>query len=205
MEFLTENLNDVWKYRNIVVSKVSILELLREYKISLEEIDNGQFSHRAICPFHNSTNGGRENMPSLYISKNTNSFYCFGPCDAHGTVIDLVSLVEGTPPMIAISKLAKRIGLINKDGSFDDLQIDSYGSEILELDNSKTIEPYLFDISDIIRNHILKYIGTNGFEERLKKIEGFAEKLDKAIAKLDFGDWEEAEKLYIKVKAKLRA
>lgn len=201
MEFLDPN--EIWKYRKIILLNVNIIDLMREYNIKLEEKGTGQFTHRALCPFHKSSNGGKETMPSLYASEETNSFYCFGPCDAQGTVIDFVSLMDGSPAMIAATKLAKKIGLINKDGQYDELQIDSYGFKNTAFEEKKTIEPYLFEISDMLRSYIEKYSDSPNLNKKLEKMEKFAEKIDKAISKLEFGDWEKAEEILNKVKKRM--
>jgi len=202
MEFVDPN--EVWKYRKIILSKVSIIDLMKEYKIKLEPKGSGQFTHRTICPFHKSTRGGRETMPSLYVSDETNSFYCFGPCDAQGTVIDFVALMDGSPPMVAAAKLAKKIGIINKDGNYDELQIDSYGADVTNFDPRKTIEPYLFDISEMLRGYIVKYLDSPNLDKKLIKMEKFGERIDKAISKLEYGDWERAEEICNKVKEKMK-
>jgi hypothetical protein len=199
-EFLDPS--EVWKYKSLVMSKINIVDLMVEYKIPLELKSSGQFSHRAKCPFHKGVNGKKEKIASFYISQETNSFYCFGPCDAHGTIIDFVSLMDGTPPIVALMKLAKKVGIINKNGQWDELQLDSYGSFVSEFDPNKTIEPYLFNISFLLRDYIRRFIN-NGLDDKLLKMEKFASKIDKAVSKLEYGDWEEAEKLFIKVKERL--
>lgn len=202
MEFV--DLNDVWKYRDIILSEVSLIDLMREYDMKLEEKGTGQFTHRAICPFHQSSNGGKETIPSLYASEETNTFYCFGPCEAQGTIFDFVSLMDGSPPMIAAIKLAKKIGIIDKDGKYDELRINSCGKELNAYDVKKTIEPYLFEISDMLRDYISKYVDKPNFESKLKKMENFSLKIDRAVSKLEYGDWERAEEILNKVKERMR-
>lgn len=202
MEFLDPN--EVWKYRNVILANVNIIDIMREYKMRLEEKGTGQFTHRALCPFHQSSNGGKETIPSLYASEETNSFYCFGPCSAQGTVIDFVALMDGSPAMVAATKLAKKIGLIDKDGKYDELRIDAYGIESSMFDAKKTIEPYLFEISDLLRSYISKYSSSPLQEEKLSNMEKFAEKIDKAVSKLEYGDWEKAEEILNKVKKRMK-
>jgi hypothetical protein len=193
LEFSSIDLYDAWKYREAVVSQVNIIELMLEYKIRLEPKGSGQFTHRTRCPFHSGKNGKMERTPSLYVSEETNSFYCFGPCDAQGTVIDFVSLMDGTPPVIALVKLAKKIGIIDKDGKWDELRLDSYGAANSFFEPKKTIDSFLFDISFIIRDAIFSGMS-------LVEIENITKKIDKAIDKLEYDDWEKAEKIYLKVK-----
>ena len=172
--------------------------------MKMEEKGTGQFTHRTICPFHKSSNGGKETIPSLYASEETNTFYCFGPCEAQGTAIDFVALMDGSPPMIAASKLAKKIGIMDKDGKYDELKIDSYGMDVNTFDPKKTIEPYLFEISDMLRDYIRRYIDNSNFDDKLLKMEKFSLKIDNAIAKLEYCDWERAEEILNKVKIRMR-
>ena len=89
--------NDIWRFRNIVLSRVSIIEIAREYGIALEEKDTGTFTHRSFCPFHaGKGTGGRERTPSLFFSKHSNSFCCFG-CNKSGNVLDFQVSVRYIP------------------------------------------------------------------------------------------------------------
>ena len=108
MEYLDPN--EIWKYREIILSKINIVDIMTEYKIPLELKESGQFTHRAKCPFHSGKDGRIERTPSLYVSSKTNSFYCFGPCDAQGSLIDLICLMEGTSPSVALNKLLIQFG-----------------------------------------------------------------------------------------------
>ena len=202
MEYLDPN--EIWKYRDIILSKINIVDIMTEYKIPLELKESGQFTHRAKCPFHSGKDGRIERTPSLYVSSKTNSFYCFGPCDAQGSLIDLICLMEGTSPSVALNKLAKKANVIIDGNNFAELQIDSYGI-VDRFDPRKTIEPYLYDISFLLRQYIRTYVDHESFDSILFKFEKFAAKIDRAISKLEYGDWEKAEVLYNKVKLKIEA
>jgi hypothetical protein len=174
---------NAWKFRDIVTSQVSILELAKEYKIQLAEKYTGQFTHIARCPFHS------EKTPSFYISHITNTFHCFG-CSKGGTVIEFVSFADGTPAIIALEKLGKKIGLIDKNGKWDELRLEIDGNEISPFDPMKTIEPYLFEISSALRKHITKFVNTPDFTKELRWMERVAAKVDKFLVDISYDDWE---------------
>jgi hypothetical protein len=200
MEFLEDDPNRAWRFRNIVVAKVSIIALMQKYGLHLEARETGQeFTHRSSCPFHRGKGtGGKERTPSFFVSDRTNSFFCFG-CNVNGTVIDFVSLIDGTPPLIALQKLAKDIGLIDKDGHWDELQLDALNELMPSFDPLKTIEPYLFDISMSMKQYITKYVGKEDFEKEFKWIEKVGQKVDAFLSNIGHEDWEYAKELSEKV------
>ena len=155
----------VWKYRNTIVVKMRLLDLIKEYKFNPITYDSG-ITYKLKCPFHK---GGRERTPSFVLYSQSNTFYCFG-CGRSGTVIDFVSIMDGVPVSIAMEKLAKKIGLINKDGQWDNLLLDSLGTFDV-FDPQKTIDPFLFKISFILRDHIQQFIDTENFEKELRWVE----------------------------------
>jgi len=190
MEFVDPN--DIWKLRDTVLSKVPIIDLAKEYHVKLEPKDTGVFSHWAYCPFHvGKGSDGKERTPSLFFSKDTNSFHCFG-CGKSGSVLDFIMYMDGTPPSVALEKLAKKLGLIDKNGKWDDLQLDVIDHRVSEFDPRKTIEPYVFEISSGLRNYIKRYVGTEGFEKELKWMERVATKVDKLLVTTGYEDWEYA-------------
>jgi hypothetical protein len=136
------------------------------------------------------------------VSESTNSFYCFGPCSAQGSVIDFISLVEGTPLTIAVVKLAKRIGIMDKNGDWDEIQLDAYNFNSSDYEEKKTIEPYLFKMSELFFKYIKKHSGS--MEDNVKEMEKVFYKVDCIVNKLEYNDWESAEKLYGKVKRKIK-
>jgi DNA primase len=200
MEFLESDPNKAWRFRNVVIAKVSIVTLMKKYGLQLESRETGQeFTHRSYCPFHRGKGvDGKERTPSLFISDRTNSFFCFG-CGANGTVIDFVSLIDGTPPLVALQKLAKDIGLIDKDGKWDELQLDVLEEMAPSFDPSKTIEPYLFSISKSMRSYITKFVGSDEFEKEFRWIERVGEKADGFLSNVGHEDWEYAKELSEKV------
>lgn len=198
MDFLEEDPNVWWEYKDIVNSKISIVELMRKYNLQLEE--SSERKYRTYCPFHKGKNGGIERTPSLYAYEDTNSFFCFG-CGSSGRPIDFVSFIDGTPVIIVIQKLAKEIGLI-ENGKFN-LEINT--KNLYEFDQSKTIEPYILETSTIVRSHIEKFINTKTFEKELRWVEKICKKLDEHLNKIGNEDWEYAIKLRDILKKKIES
>lgn len=193
---------DIWKLKNVILSNTSLIDLIKEYGIRLEDKQSGQFTHRTFCPFHKGKNGKTERTPSLFISETTNSFCCFG-CAAGSSAIDFVQLMDGTPPTIALTKLAKRIGIIDKDGKWDELKINTLGGVSI-LEPIKTIEPFLFEISKVLRNYTKLFIDTPEFDIEFKWIEKVSAKVDEFLSNIGYEDWEYAEELCEKVKNSIK-
>jgi len=191
MEFLKPAPGILWKYTKQILSKINIVDIVQEYDIYLEELASENFTHRAYCPFHEGKNGGRERTPSFFVSKTTNSFNCFG-CGKYGNLVSFVSLIEGTPPIIALEKLAKKVGFIDKNGKFDDLNIDTD----IQYDPSKSISPILVEIGVIIRKHM---------RQNINQTEKICKKLDQYINQLEHDDYDRAVKLRDKLVEKLGA
>jgi hypothetical protein len=192
MEFLN-NPNQAWKFKDIVISKICIVELMKEYGLKLEPRPTGTFSHRTYCPFHKGKGGAMERTPSMFVSQQKSDFHCFS-CYTTGSIIDFVSLIDGTPRVIALTKLAKRAGLIDKDGKWDELQADSFDFKPV-FDPSKTIEPFLFEISTAMRNYIKMFVGTKDLNKELKWMERLAKKVDEFLFTIGYEDWEYAKEI----------
>jgi hypothetical protein len=205
MEFLEQDPNKSWKFKSVVNSKVSLIGLMKKYGLELEERHTGEnFTHRTYCPFHKGKNGGRERTPSMFISQKTNSFFCFA-CGVSGDPIHFVSLMDGTPPLIALQKLAKDIGLIKKDGKWDELQLNALNEIDYSFDPLKTIEPYILETSTIIREYIKKFVGLENFEKELKWVERIGKQLDIYLNRIGYEDWEDAVKIRDKLSKKIKS
>jgi hypothetical protein len=191
--------NDIWKYRNIVIDKVSIINIAKEYGLELLEQSVGDFSHKTYCPFHLGKDNRQERTPSCFFSAETNSFSCFG-CSKAGSIIDFVSLKEGCPPTVALTKLAKMAGVIDKDGKWDELILDQEDSLITKFDINKTIEPYIFNISFLLRDYINHFSNSSLFEKEMKWIDKVSEKVDEYLSNIGYEDWEYAKELLDKIK-----
>src|SRR5574342_367319 len=175
MDWPVNNPNDIWKYKEHIVKTVKIVDIMAEAGVKLERIYNNQFSHKLRCPFHNN---GKEKTPSMYVSENTNSYFCFA-CGAGSNVLDFVSQLNGTPAVLVLESLAKRIGLIDTDGSLVDLKFD------VQSEPKEHIEPYLFKISELIRTYIKTHYNSNNFEKELRWIEKVAARVDHLVSQID--------------------
>jgi signal peptidase I len=199
MEFVDCDPSEAWKFRKIIISKVSIVELIGKYNIQLEEKMAGEdFTHRTFCPFHAGKSGGRERTPSLFVSSKTNSFFCFA-CGTCGDVINFVSFIEGTPKLMALQKLAKDIGLINKDNQWDELQLDILNKNGYTYNQLKNINSYVLNISFLIRAYIKKFVGTNRLDVEFEWIDKICSEVDKQLMDMEYDDWEKAENLYNRI------
>lgn len=203
MGFLDQNPNNIWKLKDVVNSNTSLVDLMKKYGLSLEERQTGNFSHRLYCPFHKGKDGGRERTPSMFVSSKDNTFFCFG-CGSVGRPVDFVTLMEGTPALIAIQKLAKDLGLIKKDGKWDELKIGSLVDLKYTTAPIKTIDPFILEMSALIRNYIMKYIDTDDFEKELRWIEKICRKLDIYLDRIGYEDWEDAQKLCKSLSKKIK-
>jgi hypothetical protein len=195
-----ENPLKVWKFRDAIFAKVNIVDLMREFGLILEPKPTGQFTHRTRCPFHTGKGPGpKERTPSMFVSRTTNSFYCFG-CWRRGTIIDFIKYMEGIPDHIALTKLAKKVGIIDKDGKFDELQLDSLPVP----EPTKNIEPFLFEISDVLRNYMRRFMGTKNFDKELRWMERVGAKVDEFLTNIGYEDWEYAQELCDQVKKSVK-
>lgn len=136
-----ENINDV------IMEKLSILDILDMYKIEYARASSGSFSHKAICPFKIHKNGN-ESTPSFYVSVESNSYHCFG-CQSNNDTIGFISQYEGCPREVAINKLCKIIG-ITKDTNVEDLKIVKKEKN----DFRSIIEDFVFNAGVEIREFI---------------------------------------------------
>lgn len=87
-----------------ISQSIKITDLAEEFGISLEET-SGKFDYRCRCPFHSN---GRENTPSLYISSEQNSFFCFG-CSKGSNPIDFYILINQVTFTEALQELRQRL------------------------------------------------------------------------------------------------
>jgi len=199
MEFLNDP-NTVWKYKEAIMSKVCILDIVKEYNIKVEEKSAGDFTHRVFCPFHRGKNGDIERTPSMFLSTKTQSFCCFG-CFKSGSVIEFISFMDGTPNVISLTKLAKRVGIIDKDGNFDELNLSAISYDIIE--PQKNIDPFLVDIGVSLRNYLKSFSGED-FTKEFKWVEKVSKRVDEYMSNIGYEDWEYAKDLCDKVKKSIK-
>ena len=201
-EFLKHDPSRIWKCRDAVLSSISLVDILREYGVELQETSSGNFSYRARCPLplhRGRGDGGQERTPSFYISSRSNDFYCFG-CSSFGNAIDLISLVEGIPSHMALEKLAARVGLLGEDGEWDEEKIETLA--LLEkepYDPLKTVDPYIMDTSVALRRHLSAFSGTGRLDREMAWVEQMGRRIDAFIDTIGHEDWEQARDMRDKV------
>lgn len=196
MEILDSN--EIWKYKTSIISRINIIDVIKEYGINPEEKSAGEFTHRIHCPFHSGKNGKIERTPSLFISTKTQSFCCFG-CFKSGSTIEFISFMDGTPSTIALTKLAKRIGLVDKNGNFDELNIGVINYDVFE--PHKTIDPILVKLSIELRNFAKNNINN---EKELRWFNKTCNRVDDYLLNIGYEDYEYAENLLDKVKKAIK-
>ena len=203
MAFLEDG--NIWDYKELVLEKITIIDVAKEYGLDLLNHETGSFTHQTYCPFHSGKNGSdRERTPSMFFSKDTNSFSCFG-CNKAGSIIDFVSFMDGSPPKIALIKLAKKTGLVKKDGTFDDIKISEY-DPVKKDDTRKEVELYIFKISKLIRDYLQVVSKDQMFKDNYHRwfdsFSLFLIKVDKYI-KESSKDLDKMKKLHGKIRNKL--
>ena len=199
LEFLNDP-NDLWKYKNTILSKVSLIELMTQYGIVLEPKQTVSFTHRMACPIHKGKNVGQERTPSFYVDA-TNSFFCFG-CLNTGNVINFVSQIEGMPLTAALEKLAKRAGLLDKNGKVEEFLVDVL--PFVDMEPIKTIDPLLVEIGSVLRSYIKRFVDSESFEREFKWAERVGAKVDEFLINVGFEDWDYVKDICDRVKSTVK-
>ena len=78
-----------------VKQKIGVEDLIGQF-LTLKKTGR---NFKGICPFHS------EKTPSFVIFENTNTFYCFGACKAHGDSIDFYIKINNVGFKEAVNKL----------------------------------------------------------------------------------------------------
>ena len=157
--------------------QVSIVDIAKEFDISLQQCMAGNFSHKCKCP-NPDHKGGAERTPSCYLSEETNSFYCFG-CGAGTRVINFYMLCSDTDFKQALSDLSKRVDL---------------NSTVKRTKRKVSNFSIMLEISNIIRNY------TYNNPDSIDKILKLCERVDKEMEAIEYYDITGATKLLSKVK-----
>jgi hypothetical protein len=186
-----KNPEDVWILKPYVIEKISLIQLIGEYNLKFEKCSgDGKFSWKLRCPFHIGKNGGVEKTPSLFISREDNSFFCFS-CGSVGSAISFVSLIEKISEKLALEKLAKKLNLIDNDGKI------CFVIENKEQKPMKLIDEYIVDCNILLREYG-EFSSDYGWVDKIGK------KLDDFFDTLEFNDGEKAEKAYLKLIDKIK-
>lgn len=161
--------------------EIKIVDVAREYGLSLTEGTFGAFSHRCKCPSKKHKSGS-ERTESLYIDEEANTFYCFG-CSEGYLSINFYMACEDCDFHTALSHLRERVQYIPSE--------DGY---IQKTSNSDI----LLEISDVMR----EYIQNNRGE--LNYYLNFSQQVDDKISKLDKYDILNAVKLLDSIRKHLK-
>ncbi len=112
------NSKDFLLIKNLVIERIKILDIAKEFSVALEEVYSHNFDYRCKCPSRDHKNG-KERTGSCYIDSTENRFKCFG-CDASSNCIDFYILCTGSSFLDALLELQKKL-----DGNYvyQDVQI----------------------------------------------------------------------------------
>lgn len=204
-KFVVDDYEKIWKCLDIVNEHVKIEDVLQKWGIYFKETF-GKFKWKAKCPLPDHCGkgfDGAERTPSFCVSFD-NRFYCFG-CGKYGSVVDLVSLVQGIPTIEVIKSFAKNIGLIDNLGNWNNDILERIpDKKLIKFDPNKTVDPYVLKISVLIRDHIQEFWETEYFEKEFKWIERIAAKVDELLKNIGHEDWEYVKKMYDEINASIR-
>lgn len=174
-----------------ILDKVSILDILDHCKLEYGNASSGDFAFKMRCPFHWHAEG-MERTASFYISREQDSFYCFG-CNYSGNTINLAQYLLDKPYDQAIKWLAGLAGLT--ETNIDDLPNIS---ERVRRKPEETIEYYTSKSSTIIRKLIASMRG----KPQYTKCKDWADKqfIDMDILMdLEDSEWEKAKNKYERI------
>ena len=187
-EFIIDDQAKLWKYLGLELKETS-----------------GQFEWKLRCPLpmhHGNGQDGRERTPSFCVTKD-NRYYCFG-CGGFGSVVDLISLVQGIPQIEVMRSLAIKIGLIDKNGKWDEEMLQSMPEKsFTPIDPEKTIDPWIQRSNMELYNYIKNFVGTPEFEKEFLWFEKVGAKIDELLEHTGHKDWEYAKELYEKLKSSI--
>lgn len=181
---------EVEGFLDLLVDKVSILDILNKWGIGFSPCQTGDFTHKLRCPLPSHTiAGGRERTASFYVSEDQNKFFCFG-CLAKGNVIDFVSLYTGKPFYEAVKWLSAYAGITSEN-----IDEDFVAKKKKKKDPEKTVAIHVYRTGAIIRDHIKKLKGKEEYAKWCKWADKRFFRLDEFMNSLDDSDWEKV-KIY---------
>ncbi len=135
-----------------IKDRLSIDEVISSY-IPLITAGN---TLKAKCPFHN------EKTPSFFVSKERNSYYCFG-CGKGGDIFSFVEEFEGLDFKGALKLLAERANINLNEFKLENTEEKDLLYAVME-------EATLFFENNLLRNEkALKYLKLRGLEDKTIK------------------------------------
>lgn len=163
-----------------VVINVKIVDIAREFDISLEPSFSGNFNYKCKCPSINHKNGG-EKTSSCYIDSRKNNFYCFG-CNTGTNCIDFYMLCSQSNFSESFSVLRKRVDPSKKV------------TKDIVVENNFLI---LLETSNLIRNAMINN------KDDLPWLNSLMMTLDNYILDIDVTDVTKADKILKSLKKKI--
>lgn len=135
-----------------IKDRLSIDEVISSY-IPLITAGN---TLKAKCPFHN------EKTPSFFVSKERNSYYCFG-CGKGGDIFSFVEEFEGLDFKGALKLLAERANINLNEFKLENTEEKDLLYAVME-------EATLFFENNLLKNEkALKYLKLRGLEDKTIK------------------------------------
>jgi len=186
---------EIERFPQLVESKINIIDVLGLLKLEYSQSRSGEFTHRMRCPFKIHADG-EERTPSLFMSQDTNSFYCYG-CHSHGTFINFIMYYLGCPYFKAIEWVVEATGMMGGDiqKALENLPIRE------RMDPEKTIETWVFRIGNDVRNYLNSLKGKNKYNTELFWADTkIYPKLDYIMDEFSDKDWERVKKYHDKIK-----
>lgn len=171
---------DIWteSYPQIILDKVSFLDILDERGVEYWNSPAGDFTHKARCPLPVHDFGG-ERTPSFYINENTNKFYCFG-CNSRGNLIDFVKDLEN-------KTFDKSLEYLSQFAELDGVDLEKFDGLPKRRKKSpeEMVETHVFRAGIIIRDYLISVKDTPEYPRKCSWANKQFKRLD---AFLDAGD-----------------
>jgi DNA primase len=167
--------------KETVTKKVKILDIAKEFNISVEQASSGNFNFRCRCPSKEHKHG-TERTPSLYIDSKKNNYYCFG-CQSSTNCIDFYMICADVSFSDALSVLRKRV-VGDSEETEDELTVDNLS--------------YIMDISKLFRLTMLSH------PDDLKWLNGLMKRTDIYLEKIKRSDIERVKELQMKLQEKIK-
>lgn len=184
---------DTEGFIELLLDKVSILDILDKYEIEYTRVSAGNFDHKLRCPFP-AHQGGQERTASLCVDNSEGNFYCYG-CNAHGNTISFLMHLKDMVYYAAIEELSKMAGLSEDDCK----DINFVPRE--KINPEHTIMPYVFKAGVEIREFLAKVEDPKQYRKWAAFARDQFHKMDNMLNTLKDSDWEKAKKYQTRISA----
>lgn len=174
---------------NVILDKVGILDILDKCRLEYTAVSSGDFAYRMRCPFPWHADGA-ERTASMYISKDQDSFYCFG-CNYNGNTINFAQYLLGKPYDKAIEWL---MNMADISGDLEDIPTIHRAPRKPE----ETISFYILKAGSLIRQWLKISKNSPNYEHYCWWAERQFSRMDSILDK-DDNQWEEAKMVYDKI------